>query len=203
MPNHTVKLPKAYPAEDCWNILVVSRGHIQDFEIGPRHRNANSETFRAPTNNNYWLWGLMHSCLARMNRFWPVSRIATELRRQTGRRISNRTICWRLLLAGYRAWRPNRCSRLTLEHRRRRRAWGQRYVNWTRQHWSHVIFSDESKCNLFFADGRLSVRRPEGDILIDVCILPGAHKVVPSVMVWGAFHEWGKSDLVFIEGDLN
>ena len=141
--------------------------------------------------------------LARMNRFWPASRISIELRRRTGCRVSNRTIRRRLLVAGYRARRPNRCPRLTLAHRRRRRAWGRRHENWTIQHWSHVIFSDESKFNLFFADGRLRVRRREGERLIDVCVQPGAPRVGPSVMVWGAFHAGGKSDLVFIEGGLN
>ena len=53
-----------------------------------------------------------------------------ELVRQTGRRVSARTIERPLRAAGYRSRRPARCPRLTHDHRRRWRVWARRHWSW-------------------------------------------------------------------------
>ncbi|GFV84789.1 transposable element Tcb2 transposase [Trichonephila clavipes] len=37
------------------------------------------------------------------------------------------------------------CVRLTSRHRRDRREWATEHVNWRRNEWSNVLFSDESR----------------------------------------------------------
>ena len=51
--------------------------------------------------------------------------------------------------------------------------------------------------------GRIRVRRREGERYIDACVQQTDGKVVPSIMIWGAFHFWRKSELVIVEGPMN
>lgn len=141
--------------------------------------------------------------MARANRFITSTRLRVQMIQRLGRRLSARSIRRRLLAAGYRSRRPARCPRLTMVHRRRRREWGRTHRVWTLQHWRHCIFSDESRFALFHADGRVRVRRRQGERLIDACIQPTDGNRGPSVMVWGAIHHGGKSDLIVLDGTMN
>ena len=98
---------------------------------------------------------------------------------------------------------PARCPRLTLEHRRRRREWGRRQRVWDLRQWRHYIFSDESQFSLYHSDGRVRVRRRQGERLIDVCVQPNDGNRGPSVMVWGAIHHGGRNELVMVDGAIN
>ena len=99
--------------------------------------------------------------IMRRNRFLSSSRIRVELIRRTGRRGSARTVQRHLVAAGCRSRRPARCPRLTHDHRRQRRVWARWHWSWNHQHWSHVIFADESRYSLNHCDG-VRVRRRIG-----------------------------------------
>ena len=138
----------------------------------------------------------------RRNRFLSSSRIREELIRRTARRVSARTV-QRLVAAEYRSRRPARWPRPTHDHRRRHRVWARRHRNWNHQHWSHVIFADESRFSLYHCGGRARVRRRVGERLVDCCIQETDGNVGPSLMVWGALHASGKSELVVVNGTVN
>ena len=53
---------------------------------------------------------------------------------------------------------------------------------------------------IYRSDGRIRVRRREGERYIDACVQQTDGNVVPSIMVWGAFHFGGKSEQVIVEG---
>ena len=121
--------------------------------------------------------------MVRTNRFISALRLRMQMTRRFERRMSVRTIRRRLLAAGYWSRRPARCPRLTLEHRRRRREWGRRHRVWDLRQWRHCIFSDESRFSLYHSDGRVWVRRRQGERLIDACVQPYDGNRGPSVMV--------------------
>ena len=125
-----------------------------------------------------------------------------QMIRRFGRRMSIRTIRRRLLAAGYWSRRPVGCPRLTLEHRRRRREWWRRHRVWDLRQWKHCIFSDESRFSLY-NDGRVLVRRRQGERLVDASVQPNDGNRVPSVVVWGAIHHGRRSELVVVEGAMN
>jgi transposase len=141
--------------------------------------------------------------MVRTNRFISAPRLRMQMIRRFRRRMSVRTIRRRLLAAGYWSRRPARCPRLTLEHRRRRREWGRRHRVWDHRQWRHCIFSDESRFSLYHSDGRVRVRRRQGERLIDACVQLTDGNRRPSVMVWGAIHHGGRSELVVVDGPLN
>ena len=141
--------------------------------------------------------------MVRTNRFISAPRLRMQIIRRFGRRMSVRNIRRRLLAAGYWSRRPARCPMLTLEHRRRRHEWGRRHRGWDLRQWRQCIFSDESLFSLYQGDGRVRVRRRQGERLIDACVQPNEGNRGPSVMVWGAIHNGGRSELVVVDGAMN
>ena len=141
--------------------------------------------------------------MVRTHCFISAPRLRMQMIRRFGRRLSVRTIRRRLLIAGYWSRRPAICPRLTLEHRRRRRGWGRRHRVRDLKQWRHCVFSDESRFSLYHSDGRVRVRRRQGERLIDACVQPNDGNRGPSVMAWNAIHHGGRSELVVVDGAMN
>ena len=135
--------------------------------------------------------------MVRTNWFISAPRLRMQMVRRFGRRMSVRAIRRQLLATGYWSRRPARCPRLTLEHRRRRREWGKRHNVWDLRQCRHFIFSDESWFPLYHSDGRVWVRRRQGERLIDACVQPndgncghGMGCNPPLVEVWAGRGGW-------------
>ena len=141
--------------------------------------------------------------MVRTNHFISAPRLRMQMIHQFGKRLSVRTIRKRLLATGYWFRHPATCPRLTLEDRRRRREWGRRYRVWDLRQWRHCIFSDESRFSLHHSDGRVRVCCRQRERLIDACIQPNDGNSGLSVMVWGAIHHGGRSELVVVDGAMN
>ncbi|GFW89219.1 transposable element Tcb2 transposase [Trichonephila clavipes] len=76
-----------------------------------------------------------------------------HLRSATGTTVSTETVRNRLHGVGLYVLRPMVFVRLTSRHRRDRREWATEHVNWRRNEWSNVLFSDESRFS-FHPDNR-------------------------------------------------
>ncbi len=70
-------------------------------------------------------------------------------------------------------------------------------------YWNHVLWSDETKINLFGSDGVKRVWRQPGEEYKDKCVLPTVKHGGGSVMVWGCMSAAGTGELQFIEGAMN
>ncbi|GFT08405.1 transposable element Tcb2 transposase [Trichonephila clavipes] len=81
---------------------------------------------------------------ARRHRNMNVTLLQQHLRSATGTTVSTQTVRNRLHGEGLYARRPIVCFRLTSRHRRDCREWATEHVNWSRNEWSKVLFSDES-----------------------------------------------------------
>ena len=78
--------------------------------------------------------------------------------------------------------------------------WDIQKLNVQHQNWARVIFSDESRFSLSFADGSCYHRRNER--FADNCILESNRFGGGSVMVWGAINAGFCSDLIILNGTL-
>ncbi|GFU47609.1 transposable element Tcb2 transposase [Trichonephila clavipes] len=58
------------------------------------------------------------------------------------------------------------CVRLTSRHRRDRREWATEHVNWRRNEWSIVLFSDESRFSVHPDNRRIFIWRDRGNLYI-------------------------------------
>ena len=152
-------------------MLGVSQGCIskvlwRNRETGRPHQRmcGGSMKISTPREDRQLLW------MVRTNHFISAPRLRIQMIRRFGRWMSVRTIRRRRLAIGYWSRRRATCPRLTLEHRRRHCEWGRRHRVWDLRQWRHCIFSDESRFSLHHKDGRVRVRRMQGERLIDACV---------------------------------
>ena len=77
------------------------------------------------------------------------------------------------------------------------------WSNWTNKMWEKIIFSDETKINLFSSDGRIKVwRKSKKRLSLENCV-PTVKFFGGSVMVWGCMSYKGVGKLVFIEETMD
>lgn len=141
--------------------------------------------------------------LVRNGRTKSANVLRAEWQQLTNVPVSRRLVNQRLVRAGYRARRPVRKPMLTRHHRQRRLQWARDHQRLYPQHWNHVIFSDESRFLLYRTDGRVRVRRLAHEAYNNACIVPRVQAGGGGLTVWAAFHAGGKTDLVFLDGNLN
>ncbi len=72
-----------------------------------------------------------------------------------------------------------------------------------KDYWNHVLWSDETKINLFGSDGVKRVWQQPGEEYKDKCVLPTVKHGGGSVMVWGCMNAAGTGELQFIEGPFS
>ncbi len=70
-------------------------------------------------------------------------------------------------------------------------------------YWNHVLWSDESKVNLFDSDGVEHVWRHPGEEYQENCALPTVKHGGGSIMVWGCMTTAGTGELRFIGGNMD
>ncbi len=70
-------------------------------------------------------------------------------------------------------------------------------------YWNHVLWSDETKINVFGSDGVKRVWRQPGEEYKDKRVLPKVKHGGGSVMVWGCMSAAGTGELQFIERTMN
>lgn len=77
------------------------------------------------------------------------------------------------------------------------------HINKSQEFWEKVIFSDESKFNVWGSDGRKLVWRKKGDALNKENLIPTVKHGGGSVMVWGCMSACGVGNLQIIEGTMD
>ena len=70
-------------------------------------------------------------------------------------------------------------------------------------YWKDVLWSDETKINLFGSGGVQHVWRRPGQEFNDQCIVPTVKHEGGSVMIWGCMSLAGTGELCFIEGNMD
>jgi transposase len=143
---------------------------------------------------------LKRICL--QNRFKSAVDVRTEYIAGGGTEISVETVRRRLRECGLFARIPAKKPLLTKKMRKQRLIWAKKFKNWSETDWRRVMFSDESKFNLYGSDGIHYVRRRSGERLSDTCISPTV-KHPAGQMVWGCFSYHGVGQLAFIDGTVN
>ncbi|GFY09481.1 transposable element Tcb2 transposase [Trichonephila clavipes] len=82
-----------------------------------------------------------------------------HLRSATGTTVSIQTVRNRLHGVGLYARRSMVCVRPTSRHRHDRRKWATEHVNWRRNEWSNLLFSDESRFSVHPDNRRIFIWR--------------------------------------------
>lgn len=99
---------------------------------------------------------------------------STQLKREWGESskvaCSSRTVRRRLDDAGLYGRVARKKPLLTERHKAIRLKWAKDHKDWIVDDWEKVIWSDESKFNLFGSDGRTYIRRRVGEDFLSECV---------------------------------
>ena len=99
------------------------------------------------------------------NPFLSASKIAAELEEHSGIQVHQETV-WRAIKNnGFKSCTPRKKPHVSMINRKKRLEFGKKYLNYPKEFWRKVIFSDESKYNLFGSDGRKRFWRQKGKAL--------------------------------------
>lgn len=77
------------------------------------------------------------------------------------------------------------------------------HKHWTEEDWMKVLFTDESKFEIFGTKRRVYIRRRPHEKYHKSCILPTVKHGGGSVMVWGSVSAKGVGPLKLIEGIMD
>ena len=85
----------------------------------------------------------------------------------------------------------------------KRLKYARSHRNWTSEQWKNVLWTDESKFEIFSSKRRQYVRRRNGESLKEICLKPTIKHGGGSINVWGCLSANGVGDLVRIDGIMN
>ena len=76
-------------------------------------------------------------------------------------------------------------------------------MKWTKRKWSKVLFTDESKFDLFGSNRRTFVRRLANERYKKECLTPTVKHGGGNIMVWGGISTKGVTQLKRVEGIMD
>ena len=136
-------------------------------------------------------------------RFTPATETARNTVGTHNRRISAQTFRRRQAAIRLFARRPYKVALLTRRRRANWLAWANNHRGLGRQQWRQVLFTDESKFNLSFADGNKRIYQHRGERFAQCCVLEHNRWGGGGIMVWAGVSADYKMPLHVVHGRLN
>lgn len=140
--------------------------------------------------------------LSLRNRKKTSSELAQDVQAGTGTSVSSSCIRRHLLKAGLRGCVAIRKPLLRRGNKEKRLKYAKQYNHWTQEMLNRVLYTDESKFELFGSKNRQYVRRRVGEAYHLDCLHPTIKHGGGSVLVWGCISSSGVGDLIRIDGKL-
>ncbi|GFY03639.1 transposable element Tcb2 transposase [Trichonephila clavipes] len=137
--------------------------------------------------------------IARIYRNMNATLLLRHLRLATGTTVSTQTVRNRLHSVGLYVRRPMVCAKLTSTHRCDRREWATEHVNWRRNEWSNVLFSDESRFSVHPDNRPIFIWRDRGSRNNPAFVHKSVRFGGAGVLVYGCISIDGRTDLYIIQ----
>lgn len=138
--------------------------------------------------------------ISKRNRRLTAPEIASQINQDRNKPVSVSTVKRRLQEADLHGRIATRKPLLRRGNKQKRLLWAKTHQNWSVEQWANVLWSDESKFEVFGNKRRTFVRRAKHEKMLPACVVPTIKHGGGSVIVWGAFSLAGTGDLVKIEG---
>ena len=136
------------------------------------------------------------------NRPEPAAAVKAELETSLNIVISESTVRRRLHEAGLYDRVARKNPYVNKINRGKRFEYARIHRDKPLGYWNDVIWSDESKFNLFGLDGKVMVWRTTTEELDPKCTVPTVEHGGGNVKCWGCFSSYGVGNLVFIDGNM-
>lgn len=139
--------------------------------------------------------------IIKANRNLTLTEITEKFNKTLNFSISERTVQRVLHDEGYSGHAAKKKPFISEQNRKKRFGWCRMKKNWINE-WENIIWSDESRFELFNNDSRNWVWRKKDERYKIECLKPTVKNSI-GVMVWGCFCNNKIGPLVLIEGTLN
>jgi transposase len=182
-------------------ILQVSLGAVQKAIARNRETGLNTDRKRSgrPRKTVQRVDNKIYA-ISKADRFKSASTIRAEINRDLDSHISLTTVKRRLREKGMIGRIAVKKPLLRTVNKQKRLDFAKEHIDWTIEQWKSVLWTDESKFQLFGSNRRQYVRRKPNERYIPQCVLPTVKHGGGSVMVWGCFSYGGVGELVKVEG---
>ena len=131
----------------------------------------------------------------------PLHQIVTQMQDITQKTVSTSTVRCTLHTEGYAGRVSLRKPFISDSNCLKCQNWCREQLMWDNK-WNQIIWSDESRYELFKSKRRQWVWRRPDQRLDKSCLIPTFKTGQKSVMVWGCFTRFGVSPLVRLEGRM-
>lgn len=128
-----------------------------------------------------------------------ATKIASEVSLDTGKEVSAATIRNVFKQAGYHSRTARMKPLISKKNKKKRLEYAKAYLNHGPEYWSRVIFTDESKFNIFKSDGKVKVWRKVKTEMQEKNLTCSVKHGGGSQMVWGCMSANGVGELHFID----
>lgn len=132
-----------------------------------------------------------------------ISKIKVQVENETGKTANRKTIANVLKSRGFKSCRARKKPLISKANLKKRLAFAKEHVNKNQNFWDSILWSDESKYNIFGSDGRARVWRKSGEALQMRNLNPTVKHGGGSVMIWGCFSSAGTGNHEFVDGIMN
>ena len=132
-----------------------------------------------------------------------ASSVKVELEKEYGVIIHANTVRNRIHEIGLYGRVARKKPLLNKDNRTKRIRYAKTMLEKSFSYWKDVLWSDESKFNLFGSDGKIMVWRSTNEEFDPRCTAPTVKYQAGSVMVWGCFSRVGVGNLHFIDGIMD
>jgi len=129
-----------------------------------------------------------------------VPQLAAEFNVGRKEPVSRRTISRVLARAGLHGRVAARKPLLRKINIKKRLRFAKQHAHWTLEQWYQVLWTDESKVELFGSKRLVRVRRRNGERFKSFCLVPTMKHGGGSIMIWAAISAYGAAPLKRIEG---
>ena len=125
----------------------------------------------------------------RKNRWTSLRSITSEFNTTIQKKLSCKTVRRRIADLGFKSYVPAKKPLISERNRRKRLLFYNSYRQFSISDWSRVIWSDESRFNLFHSDGRERVWRCQNERYNQDCIRKTIQGNGGSVLIWACFYK--------------
>ena len=138
----------------------------------------------------------------KVDRRKSASSVKIDIESELGITISEQTVRRRLHEIGLKGRVARKKPYVNKVNRGKRLEYAKTYREKPLGYWDHVLWTDESKFNLFGSDGKVMVWRTPKEELDPKCTVPTVKYGGGNVKCWGCFSSCGVGNLVFIDGNM-
>lgn len=137
------------------------------------------------------------------NPFISSETIKNEIEKGTEKDVTSRTVRNYIRKTSFRSRIPRKVPYLSKKNINRRIELANEWSSYENEDWDKIIWSDETKINLFSSDGRKRCYRKANSALELKNCLPTIKHGGGSIMVWGCMSSKGCGNLVIIRGTMD